>query len=53
MAAQFGFASLIPLGLVVDSVDDGGDALVVTARSDAVTVACPLCGLASSRVQSR
>ncbi len=52
MAARFGFASLIPPGLTVDSVDGSEDALVVTARSNAVTAGCPLCGAASDRVQS-
>jgi len=52
MAARFGFASLIPPGLAVDSVDGSEDALVVTARSNAVTALCPLCGAASDRVQS-
>jgi len=52
VAARFGFASLIPPGLAVDSVDGREDALVVTARSDAVTALCPLCGAASDRVQS-
>ena len=52
MAARFGFASLIPPGLEVDRVDDGETTLVVTARSTAATAVCPLCGVASSRVQS-
>ncbi len=52
MAARFGFASLIPSGLAVDSVDDRENALVVTARSSAGMAACPLCGTASGRVQS-
>ena len=52
MVARFGFASLIPPGLEVDSVDDGEDSLVVTARSRAVAAACPACGTASRRVQS-
>ena len=42
MASRFGFASLIPLGLEVDSVEGGEDALVVTARSNASTASCPL-----------
>ena len=53
MGAKFGFASLVPPGLAVDSVQGSADALVVTARSNAVTAACPLCGTASRRVQSR
>ncbi len=52
MALRFGFASLIPLGLEVDGVDEGKNTLVVTARSSATTAACPLCGVVSHRVQS-
>ena len=52
MVARFGFASLIPSGLEVDSVDADEDTLVVTARSNAATASCPLCGVASRRVQS-
>jgi transposase len=52
MAPRFDFASLIPLGLEVDSVDDSENTLVVTARSNAATASCPLCGVVSNRVQS-
>jgi transposase len=52
MGSRFSFASLIPLGLEVASVDDGESTLVVTARSNAATASCPLCGVASHRVQS-
>ncbi|MGI4800222.1 MAG: ISL3 family transposase [Janthinobacterium lividum] len=52
MAARFGFASLIPPGLVVDSVDGSADTLVITARGNAPTALCPLCDAASDRVQS-
>ena len=52
MVVRFGFASLIPPGLEVDSVDGDGDTLIVTARSRAVAAACPVCGVASRRVQS-
>jgi len=52
MASRFGFASLIPLGLKVDSVDDGENTLVVTARSNAAIASCPWCGVVSHRVQS-
>ena len=50
MASRFGFASLIPLGLEVDRVDDGETTLVVTARSSAAAASCPLCGVISRRV---
>jgi transposase len=52
MAGRFNFASLIPLGLMLDSVDNGEDTLVVTARSSAVEASCPVCGATSRRVQS-
>jgi transposase len=52
MALRFGFASLIPLGMAVDSVDEGENTLVVKARSSATTASCPLCGVVSHRVQS-
>jgi len=52
MAARFGLASLVPPGLAVDSLGGSEDALVVTARSNAVTALCPLCSAASDRVQS-
>jgi transposase len=52
MATGFSFASLIPLGLMVDGVDYCEDSLVVTARSGAIEAPCPVCGTASRRVQS-
>ena len=52
MASRFGFASLIPPGLEIDSVNGGEDVLVVTARSTAAKAPCPLCGVVSHRVQS-
>ena len=53
MATRFAVKSLVPPGLVMDSVDGSGDAVVVTGRSNALTAACPLCGTASCHVQSR
>ena len=52
MALRFGFASLIPLGLEVDGVDEGENTLVVMAPSGATTASSPLCGAVSRRVQS-
>lgn len=52
MASRFGFAPLVPLGLTVDTIVDSKEAVVVTARSSAVTATCPLCGTSSHRVQS-
>ena len=53
MASRFGFTSLIPFGLTVDTVIDNNGSLVVTARSSAAMAACLLCGTSSHRVQSR
>jgi hypothetical protein len=52
MASRFGFASLVPLGLTVETVVPNDEALVVTARSSAAAATCPLCGAAWHRVQS-
>ena len=52
MAVRFGFALLIPFGLMVEAVVDSQTAVVVTARSNAATANCPLCGTASRNVQS-
>jgi len=52
MASRFGRASLIPLGLKLESFDNCENTLVVTARSNAATASCPLCGVASHPVQS-
>ena len=53
MASRFGFASLVPPGLRVDTVVDHYGALVVTACSSASIPSCPLCGTPSRSVQSR
>jgi hypothetical protein len=53
MASWFGFTSLIPFGLTVDTVVDTDGSLIVTARSSAAIAACLLCGGSSRRVQSR
>lgn len=53
MASRFGFTSLIPFELAVDTVIDTDGSLLVAARSSAAMAACPLCGASSHRVQSR
>ena len=53
MAAWFSYASLIPPGLMVSSVNDGENTLAVTACSRAVEASCPVGGVASHCVQSR
>lgn len=52
MASRFDFASLVPLGLTLETVVYSDEALVVTARSSAAAATCPLCGAVSHRVQS-
>jgi transposase len=46
-------SSLIPRGLVVGSLDDTEDAIIVTAHSDESFATCPICGTVSRRVHSR
>ena len=46
-------SSLIPSGLVVENIVDDGLMVVVTARSRAQVVGCPVCGTLSGRVHSR
>lgn len=53
MPSEFGFALLIPAGLMMDSGARGDDALVVTALNRASTAACPLYGTVSQHVRSR
>ena len=53
MPANLRISSLIPVGLVVDSVTRADDGIVVTAHAEARSALCPLCNSASSRVHSR
>ena len=53
MASKVALSSLIPAGLVVESVLESEGTIVVTARGGRQESACPLCGRASSRVHSR
>ena len=53
MHQPFQLSSLIPSGLSVEKVARDDDTVVVTARSLAQVVACPLCGTSSERVHSR
>ena len=46
-------SSLVPSGLVVESVSDLSDSVILTVRSAAVTARCPLCGSVSRRIHSR
>ena len=53
MPTNFRVSSLIPTGLIVDSVMQDGDAIVVTAHAGTQMAMCPLCCLPSQRVHSR
>jgi transposase len=53
MPTKFRVSSLIPTGLIVDSVMQDGDAIVVTAHAGAQMAMCPLCCSPSQRVHSR
>src|ERR1700675_842711 len=53
MPANLRVSSLIPAGLVVETVIEDGDMIVVTARAAAWTAMCPLCGSPSRLVHSR
>ena len=46
-------SSLVPSGLVVESVSDSSDSIILAVRSEAVMAECPLCGAASRRIHSR
>jgi transposase len=53
MASSFRISSLVPSGLVVESVIESEDMIKVTARSCASEAMCPSCGSISRQVHSR
>ncbi len=53
MAFRFQISSLVPRGLVVESIDEECDGITVTTHAQAPSAACPLCGSDSRRVHSR
>jgi transposase len=53
MRPNFQISSLVPSGLVVESVSDSSDSIILAVRSEASVAACPLCGAASGRIHSR
>jgi zinc-finger of transposase IS204/IS1001/IS1096/IS1165 len=53
MRHPFRFSSLIPSGLVVESVASDGITVVVRASRQVQIAACPSCGTSSGRVHSR
>jgi transposase len=46
-------SSLVPSGLIVESVNDSLDSVILTVRSATGAARCPLCGSASRRIHSR
>jgi len=53
MASSLEISSLVPSGLIVESVNECEDAIEVTVRSEMTAAACPSCGSGSQRVHSR
>jgi transposase len=53
MPSNFRISSLVPCGLIVESVIHCEDTIKVTARSQASAAACPSCGKISQRVHSQ
>ena len=53
MASSLEISSLVPRGLIVESVNECEDAIEVTVRSETTAAACPSCGSGSQRVHSR
>ena len=53
MRTSFRISSLVPSGLVVESVSDSSDSISLAVRSQALIAKCPLCGAASRRIHSR
>ena len=53
MRTGFRISSLVPSGLVVESVSDSIDSIILAVRSEAWRAGCPLCGAGSRRIHSR
>jgi transposase len=53
MPADLRVSSLIPAGLVVETVVEDGNTIIVTARAVGLRAICPLCGSPSRLVHSR
>ena len=53
MRTGFPTSSLVPRGLAVESVSDSSDSIIFAVRLRAGMAECPLCGVASRRINSR
>ena len=53
MQAGIRISSLVPSGLVIESVSDSSDSIILAVRSKTMMAECPLCGTASRRIHSR
>ncbi len=53
MRAGIRISSLVPSGLVIESVSDSSDLIILTVRSEGGVAGCPLCGAISRRIHSR
>jgi hypothetical protein len=53
MRAGIRISSLVPSGLVIESVSDSSDSIILAVRSEAGMAECPLCGSRSQRIHSR
>jgi transposase len=53
MRAGIRISSLVPSGLVIESVSDSSDSIILAVRAESCVAKCPLCGARSSRIHSR
>lgn len=53
MRAGIRISSLVPSGLVIESVSDSSDSIILAVRSESSVAGCPLCGARSRRIHSR
>jgi hypothetical protein len=53
MPINFRISALVPMGLIVESVAQLDDVILVTALAGTQVATCPLCGSASRPVHSR
>src|ERR1700704_822365 len=53
MGAGIRISSLVPSGLVIESVSDSSDSIILAVGSEAGMAECPLCGARSRRIHSR